>query len=73
MTAINFLFIGTGLLALTGKQPGKFAGPLGALAAVIGAVVLVGYWYGLAVAGVRGGRTAELVLARAPATSSWGQ
>ena len=73
MTAINFLFIGTGLLALTGKQPAKFAGPLGALAAVIGAVVLVGYWYGLAVAGVRGGRTAELVLARAAATSSWGQ
>src|SRR3977135_1676071 len=28
MTAINFLFIGTGLLALTGKQPAKFAGPL---------------------------------------------
>jgi len=26
----------------------------------------------LAVAGVRGGRTAELVLARAVATSSWG-
>jgi len=46
MTAINFLFIGTGLLALTGRQPAKFAGPLGALAAVIGAVVLVGYWYG---------------------------
>ena len=45
MTAINFLFIGTGLLALTGRQPAKFAGPLGALAAVIGAVVLVGYWY----------------------------
>ena len=72
MTAINFLFIGTGLLALTGKQPAKFAGPLGALAAVIDAVVLVGYWYELAVAGVRGGRTAELVLARAVATSSWG-
>src|SRR5438045_8723170 len=46
MTAINFLFIGTGLLALTGNQPAKFAGPLGALATVIGAVVLVGYWYG---------------------------
>jgi hypothetical protein len=27
-------------------QPAKFAGPLGALATVIGAVVLVGYWYG---------------------------
>ena len=46
MTALNFVFIATGLLALTGKQPAKFAGPLGALATVIGAVVLVGYWYG---------------------------
>src|SRR6266699_2285203 len=45
MTALNFVFIATGLLALTG-QPAKFAGPLGALATVIGAVVLVGYWYG---------------------------
>ncbi len=41
MTALNFVFIATGLLALTGKQPAKFAGPLGALATVIGAVVLV--------------------------------
>jgi hypothetical protein len=39
-------FIATGLLALTGNQPAKFADPLGALATVIGAVVLVGYWYG---------------------------
>jgi serine phosphatase RsbU (regulator of sigma subunit) len=46
MTALNFVFIATGLLALTGKQLAKFAGPLGALATVIGAVVLVGYWYG---------------------------
>jgi serine phosphatase RsbU (regulator of sigma subunit) len=46
MTALNFVFIATGLFALTGKQPAKFAGPLGALATVIGAVVLVGYWYG---------------------------
>jgi serine phosphatase RsbU (regulator of sigma subunit) len=46
MTALNFVFIATGLLALTGNQPAKFAGPLGALATVIGAVVLVGYWYG---------------------------
>jgi hypothetical protein len=43
MTALNFVFIGTGLLALTGKRPAKFAGPLGALGTVIGAVVLVGY------------------------------
>jgi hypothetical protein len=46
MTALNFVFIATGLLALTGKRPAKFAGPLGALATAIGAVVLVGYWYG---------------------------
>src|SRR5437867_8733299 len=46
MTALNFVFIATGLLALTGSQPAKVAGPLGALATVIGAVVLVGYWYG---------------------------
>jgi len=46
MTALDFVFIATGLLALTGKQAAKFAGPLGALATVIGAVVLVGYWYG---------------------------
>ena len=46
MTAVNCVFIATGLFALTGKQPAKFAGPLGALATVIGAVVLVGYWYG---------------------------
>src|ERR1700720_2579734 len=44
MTALNFVFIATGLFALTGKQPAKFAGPFGALATAIGAVVLVGYW-----------------------------
>src|SRR5947208_1107305 len=46
MTALNFVFIATGPLALTGSQPAKIAGPLGALVTVIGAVVLVGYWYG---------------------------
>src|SRR5207244_5652981 len=46
MTALNFVFIAAGLLALTGKQPAKFAGPFGALATIIGAVVLVGYWDG---------------------------
>ena len=63
MTAINFLFIGTGLLALTGKQPAKFAGPLGALAAVIGAVVLVGYWYGTPL--LYGGHTIPVALSTA--------
>src|SRR5205823_13026520 len=46
MTALNFVFVATGLLALTGTQPAKFGGPLGALATLIGAIVLVGYWYG---------------------------
>ena len=63
MTAINFLFIGTGLLALTGRQPAKFAGPLGALAAVIGAVVLVGYWYGTPL--LYGGHTIPVALSTA--------
>ncbi|HEY1893032.1 MAG TPA: PP2C family protein-serine/threonine phosphatase [Chthoniobacterales bacterium] len=63
MTAINFLFIGTGLLALTGMQPAKFAGPLGALAAVIGAVVLVGYWYGTPL--LYGGHTIPVALSTA--------
>jgi len=63
MTAINFLFIGTGLFALTGKQPAKFAGPLGALAAAIGAVVLVGYWYGTPL--LYGGHTIPVALSTA--------
>ena len=63
MTAINFLFIGTGLLALTGKQPAKFAAPLGALAAVVGAVVLVGYWYGTPL--LYGGHTIPVALSTA--------
>jgi hypothetical protein len=63
MTAINFLFIGTGMLALTGKQPAKFAGPLGALAAVVGAIVLVGYWYGTPL--LYGGHTIPVALSAA--------
>lgn len=46
MTALNFVFTATGLLSLTTKRSGKWAGPLGALVAVISAVILVGYWYG---------------------------
>lgn len=63
MTAINFLFIGIGLFALTGKQPAKLAGPLGALAAAIGAVVLVGYWYGTPL--LYGGHTIPVALSTA--------
>src|SRR2546430_13811115 len=62
-TAINFLFIGTGLLALTGRQPAKFAGPFGALATIIGAVVLVGYWYGTPL--LYGGHTIPVALSTA--------
>jgi serine phosphatase RsbU (regulator of sigma subunit) len=46
LTASNFVFIAIALLALTGTQPAKFGGPLGALATLIGAIILVGYWYG---------------------------
>ena len=60
MTAINFL--GNGLPLLR-KQPAKFAGPLGALAAVIGAVVLVGYWYGTPL--LYGGHTIPVALSTA--------
>ena len=63
MTALNFVFIATGLFALTGKQPAKFAGPLGALATVIGAVVLVGYWYGTPL--LYGGHTIPVALSTA--------
>ena len=63
MTAVNCVFIATGLFALTGKQPAKFAGPLGALATVIGAVVLVGYWYGTPL--LYGGHTIPVALSTA--------
>jgi len=46
MTALNFVFSALGLLALTGRDLRKMAGPLGALATIISAVILVGYWYG---------------------------
>jgi hypothetical protein len=63
MTALNFVFTATGLFALTGKQPAKFAGPLGALVTVIGAVVLVGYWYGTPL--LYGGHTIPVALSTA--------
>jgi len=46
LTASNLVFTAIALLALTGTQPAKFGGPLGALATLISAIVLVGYWYG---------------------------
>jgi serine phosphatase RsbU (regulator of sigma subunit) len=63
MTALNFVFIAIGLFALTGKQPAKLAGPLGALVTVIGAVVLVGYWYGTPL--LYGGHTIPVALSTA--------
>jgi serine phosphatase RsbU (regulator of sigma subunit) len=63
MTALNFVFIATGLISLTGKQPAKYAGPFGALATVIGAVVLVGYWYGTPL--LYGGHTIPVALSTA--------
>jgi serine phosphatase RsbU (regulator of sigma subunit) len=63
MTALNFVFIATGLFALTGKQPAKLAGPLGALGTMIGAVVLVGYWYGTPL--LYGGHTIPVALSTA--------
>ena len=63
MTALNFVFIAIGLLALTGGQPKKGAGPLGALATVIAVIVLVGYWYGTPL--LYGGRIIPVALSTA--------
>ena len=46
MTALDFVFTALGLIALTRPEVAKWAGALGALATIISAVVLVGYWYG---------------------------
>ncbi len=46
MTALDFVFTAGAVFALTGALPRPWAGPLGALATVISAVVLVGYCYG---------------------------
>ncbi len=46
LTASNFIFIALALLALSGTQRARFGGPFGALATFIGAIVLVGYWFG---------------------------
>jgi hypothetical protein len=46
MTALDFLFTALGLLALTGRGLGNWAGASGALATIVSAIVMVGYWYG---------------------------
>ena len=46
ITAADFVFLTVGLFALTHRNLAKWAGVLGAIATVISAVVLVGYWYG---------------------------
>ena len=44
MTALNFVFTAAGLFALTSHW--RWTGAFGALATIISAVVIVGYWYG---------------------------
>ena len=63
-TAFCFTLIGVGLIAHLLKAALRWIPRV--VASVVLAVEL------LALAGVRGGRTAELVLAKAAATSSWG-
>jgi hypothetical protein len=46
MTALNFVFLAGGLLALSGDGCRRWAGALGALATIIATVILVGYYYG---------------------------
>lgn len=46
ITATTFLFTAIGVTALASPLLHRFAGMLGAVAAVVAAVVLVGYWYG---------------------------
>ncbi len=46
LTAFNFVFTALGLLALAVEGFRNWAGGLGALATIISALVLVGYWYG---------------------------
>ena len=46
MTAMNFVFTAAGLFALTSRHAEKFAGGFGALATIVSAVILAGYWYG---------------------------
>ena len=65
MTALNFVFSSLGLLALTGRNLRSWAGPLGALATIISAVILVGYWYGTPL--LYGGRIIPVAL-----STAWG-
>ncbi len=46
LTALNFTVSALALAALAGPGFGKWAGALGALATIVSAVILVGYWYG---------------------------
>src|SRR5262249_45082622 len=45
LTALDFVFAALGLIALTRSEWTKWAGISGALATIISAIVLVGYWY----------------------------
>jgi serine phosphatase RsbU (regulator of sigma subunit) len=46
ITATDFVFLSVALFAVTHRRLVRWAGVLGAVATVISAVVLVGYWYG---------------------------
>jgi serine phosphatase RsbU (regulator of sigma subunit) len=46
ITALNFVFLTLGLFTLTSTPTRRHASVFGALAIVISAVVLIGYWYG---------------------------
>jgi serine phosphatase RsbU (regulator of sigma subunit) len=63
LTALNFVFTALGLFALTGSKPEKWVGVLGTMTTVVGAVVLIGYWYGTPV--LYGGRIIPVALSTA--------
>ena len=63
MTALNFVFTALGLFALTRRRPEKWASALGALATIVSAVVLIGYWYGTPL--LYGGRIIPVALSTA--------
>ncbi len=46
ITALDFVVVAAGLVALTIVRARRWAGPLGVLTTAVGAIVLIGYWYG---------------------------
>jgi serine phosphatase RsbU (regulator of sigma subunit) len=60
LTAVNFLFLAAGLLALTSHARRRMAGGFGAAASIISMIVLLGYAYGTPV--LYGGRFVPVAL-----------